>query len=174
MGRLFPEGADEETKRRIWEEYKGKRQADTNRSTGTRQETPRGDTIDLKEADHPFSGHNQGINEFLRVFRGRAGRIIIALVLIGIFSFFIYDASGYSAYRAAKGFIFDYLKCPTTAKFQSYRASSISKDASGSNVTVEIVVDAQNGFGAMVRLTVVVKMEKSGGSYRLVDLYKLK
>jgi len=69
----------------------------------------------------------------------------------------------------AKEFILDRLRAPSTAKFPW--GSEFTVTNSGKIWVVKSYVDAQNGFGAMIRTHFTVKMEHLGGSgWRLLDL----
>lgn len=77
------------------------------------------------------------------------------------------------AYLVAQKFILKGLKAPSTAEFATYGygddpATVIKIDSL--NYSVNIWVDAQNSFGAMIRNRFKVDLKKDGEMWRLVDL----
>jgi hypothetical protein len=74
------------------------------------------------------------------------------------------------AWLACKEFVTRNLKAPSTAKFPSYDDSYVKNISSG-NYSASITVDAQNGFGAMIRSTFVCKVSWAGDNkWTLVSL----
>lgn len=71
------------------------------------------------------------------------------------------------AYYSANGYVSKKLKCPSTAKYPLYDDSYVKKEGDSAYIVVGIV-DAQNGFGAMIRSKYVVKMISDGK-----DAYKV-
>lgn len=67
------------------------------------------------------------------------------------------------AYVLAKDNVELRLKSPSTAEFGSYGESKVVKLEGGCKFLVVGYVDAQNGFGAMLRNTYAVTMEKTVG-----------
>ena len=72
------------------------------------------------------------------------------------------DSEGalYMACRVAQRAVEPQLKAPSTAKWQS--CSEARGWPEGTKMTVETKVDSQNGFGAMIRTTVRLKLEGKG------------
>ncbi len=68
------------------------------------------------------------------------------------------------AYVAAKKFIKQRLKAPSTAKFESVTKCKIT-DVGNNIFYVHIKVDAQNSYGAMIRKTFSVEVECTGEDY---------
>ena len=71
---------------------------------------------------------------------------------------------------AAQKFVEKSLKAPSTAKFPPLFESLINKTSSDS-YTVTSYVDSQNGFGAIIRSSFIVKLiRKSNGDISLVSV----
>ncbi|KKN53705.1 hypothetical protein LCGC14_0599600 [marine sediment metagenome] len=80
-----------------------------------------------------------------------------------------------SAYTMAQDFVTSRLKCPSTAKWPGFWAgvsySEITFHLGGGKYRISSYLDAQNGFGAMVRVNFICVVEHVGGSrWRLVSL----
>ncbi len=69
----------------------------------------------------------------------------------------------------AQSFVKDNLKSPKSADFPVYGDSKVSITNSGSYYKVTGYVDAENSFGAEVRVTFSLIMEKSGTKYTLKE-----
>ena len=69
----------------------------------------------------------------------------------------------------AKSFVKDNLKSPKSADFPVYGDSQVSITNSGSYYKVTGYVDAENSFGAEIRATFSLVMEKSGTKYTLKE-----
>lgn len=78
-----------------------------------------------------------------------------------------------AAFEAAKDAVLKNLKAPATAQFPEYAAEFVD-DLEGGQFRVTSYVDAQNGFGAMIRndFTCVVVVERDDGS-RYVNPFSL-
>lgn len=70
----------------------------------------------------------------------------------------------------SRKFITQGLKAPTTAKFQDCNRSDAQHLGNG-RYKVEITVDAQNSFSAMIRTTYIVEVQHQGTSndWRFID-----
>jgi len=69
-----------------------------------------------------------------------------------------------------KEYVKRYFKAPSTAKFPSLLKSSVETTMDGYTV-VSSYVDAQNGFGAMIRSNYVVKLKQTGnGDMQLINI----
>jgi hypothetical protein len=74
------------------------------------------------------------------------------------------------AYLVCQDFVSEDLKSPATAEFASM-SDSIIKNTSGDSWSVTSYVDAQNSFGAMLRMYFVCDLTYRGdGYYRLENL----
>lgn len=69
----------------------------------------------------------------------------------------------------AQSFVKDNLKSPKSADFPTYGDSQVSIKKSGSYYKVTGYVDAENSFGAEIRATFSLVMEKSGSKYALKE-----
>lgn len=69
----------------------------------------------------------------------------------------------------AQSFVKDKLKSPKSADFPIYTDSKISIENAGSYYRVTGYVDAENSFGAEIRATFSLVMEKSGTKYTLKE-----
>lgn len=69
----------------------------------------------------------------------------------------------------AQSFVKDNLKSPKSADFPTYGDSKVSIKNSGSYYKVTGYVDAENSFGAEIRATFSLVMEKSGSKYTLKE-----
>lgn len=81
----------------------------------------------------------------------------------------IEQAQGSDAKYAAKEFVTDHLKAPSTAKFPYYEEFAAAKQANG---TWQVMgyVDAQNSYGAMLRQQFLCTLKKTGDKWYMVDL----
>jgi hypothetical protein len=71
-----------------------------------------------------------------------------------------------SAYYMSQTFVRKSLKAPATAVFPSYNAEGVSTQFIGDCThIVRSYVDAQNGFGALIRTTYFAKLKYTGGDY---------
>lgn len=68
-----------------------------------------------------------------------------------------------------QSFVRDKLKSPKSADFPTYGDSKVSITNSGSYYKVTGYVDAENSFGAEIRTTFLLVMEKSGSKYTLKE-----
>ena len=68
--------------------------------------------------------------------------------------------------NACKKYVYEYLKCPSTAKF--YKINILSQDKYG-RVFVDLSVDSQNGFGAMIRTNFGVVLYPDNNEYKTTD-----
>lgn len=104
---------------------------------------------------------------------GGAGRAIAA-VLLALFAIIALSSmcssggkdeesrpSEAGAYVAAKGFVRDHLRAPSTAKFPCCY-SDFTEDLGGGRYRIESYVDAENAFGAMIRDQYVVIVKWKG------------
>lgn len=69
----------------------------------------------------------------------------------------------------ATQFVEDKLKSPKSAEFPRYNDSSVEIKSAGNSYKVTGYVDADNSFGAKVRVPFIVVMEKSGDNYKLKE-----
>lgn len=78
-----------------------------------------------------------------------------------------YEKNEHAAYSAAKRLVSSKLKNPSTAKFPSYYSGEMSMTRSGSTWTVKGWVDAENGFGGVVRnnFTATFKLDTKDYTY---------
>jgi hypothetical protein len=72
------------------------------------------------------------------------------------------------AYTACEYFVKERLKAPRSAKFPWYNESMVRYN--GSTYTVQSYVDAQNSFGAQLRMNFICSVTPSGESWKLVDI----
>jgi hypothetical protein len=77
--------------------------------------------------------------------------------------------SGEGAYYACQEFVTKRLKSPSTAEFARYSDDQVRSWIDGT-YTVTSYVDAQNGFGAMIRSTYTCKVIRSDNAWKLEDL----
>jgi hypothetical protein len=75
----------------------------------------------------------------------------------------------FGAYFYSEKFVEERLRAPSTAKFCDFKEARVSVDG-GDSYTVVGWVDAQNGFGAMLRNNFVCKLHKTGNSWYLDDV----
>ena len=80
-----------------------------------------------------------------------------------------------SAYTMAQDFVTSRLKCPSTAKWPGIWAgvsySKVTFHLGNGRYQISSYLDAQNGFGAMVRVNFICVVEHvSGSNWRLVRL----
>ncbi len=73
----------------------------------------------------------------------------------------------FDAQVVAESEVKERLKSPSTADFSPYRETSITQD--GNEWRVEGWVDAQNGFGAIIRSEYTVKFTMTGEDTYIVD-----
>ena len=73
----------------------------------------------------------------------------------------------FDAQVVAESEVKENLKSPSTADFSPYSETTITND--GDEWTVKGWVDAQNGFGAMIRSTYIVKFTMTGTDRYIVD-----
>ncbi len=89
--------------------------------------------------------------------------VIILLVILSGCSSEDYTPGKADASVEAENLVLKQLKAPSTAKFQSYSSENVT--ALGNNkYIVKGYVDAQNGFGAMIRNNFEVEVEFSKDS----------
>jgi len=79
------------------------------------------------------------------------------------------------AYLAAKKFVGQNLKSPSTAKFAKYGDENTSVTSNGNQFSVRLWVDAQNTLGAMVREIFLVEMiyDSASDSWNLIKITSL-
>lgn len=75
------------------------------------------------------------------------------------------DEKGF-AWAAAEQEVKARLKSPSTAKFPTYNSATITKN--GNKYKISGYVDAENSFGAKVRVTFTVNIEKTGSNKYIV------
>ena len=68
--------------------------------------------------------------------------------------------------NVCKKYVCEYLKCPSTAQF--YKINILSQDKYG-RVFVDLSVDSQNGFGAMIRTNFGVVLYPDNNEYKTTD-----
>ena len=68
--------------------------------------------------------------------------------------------------NVCKKYVCEYLKCPSTAQF--HKIDIISQDKYG-RVFVDLSVDSQNGFGAMIRTNFGIVLYPHNNEYRITD-----
>jgi len=73
------------------------------------------------------------------------------------------------AYYAAREVVLGYLKAPSTAEFQPY-AEGIVAQRGANQYTVNLWVDAQNSFGAMIRTYFMVDVELQDGAWYYTNI----
>lgn len=100
-----------------------------------------------------------------------AGLAVAALCAgAGLYAALKPDAGdGYDARAACREFVKRELKAPATAKF-----SDLQHVGSGTTWTVTGAVDAENGFGATVRMTFTCRVRLDGESWKLETLTGLR
>lgn len=74
-----------------------------------------------------------------------------------------------SVWAMTQSFVKDKLKSPKSADFPTYGDSQVSIKKSGNYYKVTGYVDAENSFGAEIRATFSLVMEKSGSKYTLKE-----
>ena len=68
--------------------------------------------------------------------------------------------------NVCKKYVCEYLKCPSTAQF--HKIDIISQDKYG-RVFIDLSVDSQNGFGAMIRTDFGVVLYPDNNEYKTTD-----
>ena len=68
--------------------------------------------------------------------------------------------------NACKKYVCEYLKCPSTAQFP--KVSILSQDKYG-RVFIDVSVDSQNSFGAMIRANFGVGLYPHNNEYKITD-----
>ena len=81
-------------------------------------------------------------------------------------------ASAY-AYTLAKELVLKTLKAPKTAIFSGYTTSNYWYDQEEGLYYVQLYVDAQNSFGAMLRKYYQVKLKINDANWKMVDLMEI-
>ncbi|HEX4054697.1 MAG TPA: hypothetical protein VHX86_10570 [Tepidisphaeraceae bacterium] len=79
------------------------------------------------------------------------------------------QARSHDAYTMSQEFVKDQLKSPATAQFQPFDSPKVSVTYSDGWYTVYAVVDAQNGFGALIRSSYICKLKPIGGDQWQAD-----
>ena len=75
------------------------------------------------------------------------------------------------AFDIAKDFVTRRLKCPRTAKWPWFRKESDTSHLGNGRYQISSYLDAQNGFGALVRVHFICVVQYTGGSnWRLISL----
>jgi hypothetical protein len=82
------------------------------------------------------------------------------------------DAAGY-AFELAKAAILKGLKSPKAASFSGYSESNYWYDQEEDLYYVQLYVDAQNSFGAMIRQYYQVKLQINDANWKMVDLMEI-
>ncbi|MBS4057772.1 MAG: hypothetical protein KGZ82_10690 [Bacteroidales bacterium] len=77
------------------------------------------------------------------------------------------------AFELAKASILKGLKSPKTASFSGYNESKYWYYPKDDIYIVQLYVDAQNSFGAMIRQYYQIKLKKTNGEWRVVDLMEI-
>lgn len=105
---------------------------------------------------------------------GILGGLVVVLLLVGAFTGDDDDTPSnedlrYNAHGLCKNWVEELLKAPSTAEHPSIDDASILE--SGTHWIVNSYVDAQNGFGAMLRTGYRCEIEPAGDDrWRLVDI----
>lgn len=100
--------------------------------------------------------------------------IVIAIVFVVIAGGFILNPTR-KVKSIAKQEITSVLKAPSTAEFSNYTVKNYGKTSEGNTIyTVEVDVDSQNGFGAIIRSRFKVSISKKGNKYNVYDFRKVK
>jgi hypothetical protein len=99
------------------------------------------------------------------------GALLILVIVLGIIGNCAGGSSNSSktstdAIVAAENFVKDNLKAPSTAKFSNEEA----KQDNAGNWTVSGLVDSQNSFGAMLRSSFILRLDKNDSLISNVDL----
>jgi hypothetical protein len=75
-------------------------------------------------------------------------------------------------YIIAKDFAKQRLKAPSTAEFQSsYEVQPVNEG--GGQYSISFYVDSQNGFGAMIRTNIIMKLKLTGGDWADINNWEL-
>jgi hypothetical protein len=77
------------------------------------------------------------------------------------------------AYSLAKELVLKTLKAPKTASFSGYNDSKYWYDEKHDVYYVQLYVDAQNSFGAMIRQHYQLQLKQTNGSWRLKDVIQI-
>lgn len=112
---------------------------------------------------------------------GLAGRLVkgAAIVIVAAFVIFLFTGGDSSsmddetgAYLMCRKFVEDRLKAPSTVKFADDISSEVTTKMGPGHYVVQSHLDAQNGFGAMVRgeYRCEVATADRGRNWRLLDL----
>lgn len=72
------------------------------------------------------------------------------------------EPSDFDAYYMSRKFITDQLRAPATAKFPSSYSDAVTVMKDGDRFVVAAYVDAQNGFGALIRSHYLCEMTHLG------------
>lgn len=109
---------------------------------------------------------------------GCVGLLFISVAAFVVFAFIIgmnegssggqgsHDARRREAWGAAKYFVKESLKAPTTAKFPSLGDPGTGIAPNGAGWRVEGYVDSQNSFGAMIRTKWMVDVTQDGENWK--------
>lgn len=116
------------------------------------------------------SGVVSGPSHRGKLLIGLSALLLAPLVIGAIFSGSGDDASRAAALTMCRQYVRERLKAPSTATFAGIGESTVN-EYSGQEWGVRSHVDAQNGFGAMLRSTFDCTVKFEGdGQWRLVDL----
>ncbi len=106
--------------------------------------------------------------------------ILIALAGLAILTFLVSGINNITTtvrankrnlaiFNICQSFTTDALKAPATAKFPEFNSRMLTEVDDGSYI-VKSYVDAQNGFGALIRSDVVCQVRPAASSWVLLDL----
>lgn len=85
-----------------------------------------------------------------------------------------YVRSNYAGvYLAAEKIVKASLKAPSTAIFQEYGDAKFYYDEKGEVYTIDLWVDAQNSFGAMIRTTYRLEFSNETGKWKFLSINEI-
>ncbi len=77
----------------------------------------------------------------------------------------------FDAYDMAKDFVMSRLKCPRTAKWPWFVKKDHTRHLGNGRYQISSYLDAQNGFGALIRVHFICIVQHTGGyNWRLINL----
>jgi len=125
--------------------------------------------------------HEKLTNMSVKMVKFGCFPMIVIFILIWIFSpseepTFDLSNGEASVYGITKDLIKNQLKSPSTAKFGDVWDTKFYTNNEDSTITLQGYVDAQNSFGAMIRMNYTAKYKYTTGSisdrssYNLIDL----
>src|SRR5688572_7920328 len=91
----------------------------------------------------------------------------VAILIWGMAVFGIRDEQR-AAFRACQQYVTRTLRAPGSAQFPDYNDADVSDQHPF--YVVRSSVDAQNGFGALLRTSYTCEVEREGEGFKLVDL----